>query len=204
MRRRDAKANAHARILEVAGARLRDDGVDGASIAEVMTAAGLTHGAFYAHFANKQDLLVAAFQAALTSGRRLWFRTSRKETWSERIERLARRYLNPAHRDDRATSCGFSALASEIPRSERPLRRAYEAELLQTLARLAEPCEPPVPDRAARQEDAIAFLALCIGGLSMARGVTDPALSDAILKACRKAAARLASGPAPAPSGASR
>src|SRR5437867_10469028 len=45
------------RILEAAGRRFKHDGIDGAGVAVVMSDAGLTNGAFYAHFASKEDLV---------------------------------------------------------------------------------------------------------------------------------------------------
>ena len=45
------------RIIETAGRRLKRDGIDGSGGATLMADAGLTNGAFYAHFASKDDLV---------------------------------------------------------------------------------------------------------------------------------------------------
>ena len=53
------------RIIDTAGRRLKRDGIDGSGIATVMKDAGLTNGAFYAHFASKDDLVAAAVNDAV-------------------------------------------------------------------------------------------------------------------------------------------
>src|ERR1700760_1878198 len=81
------------RILNAAARRIREEGLDGAAIVPVMADAGLTHGAFYSHFANKEDLAGAAFTRAITTGRPHWIRPGRSESWRERLTGLAKRYL---------------------------------------------------------------------------------------------------------------
>jgi len=66
------KAESRNRILQAAGARLRVEGLAGAGVAKVMRDAGLTHGAFYAHFASKSALSAAALQHALLDNRKRW------------------------------------------------------------------------------------------------------------------------------------
>jgi TetR/AcrR family transcriptional regulator, transcriptional repressor for nem operon len=48
------------RIVESAGRRFKRDGIDRSGIATLMADAGLTNGAFYAHFASKDDLIATA------------------------------------------------------------------------------------------------------------------------------------------------
>ena len=59
MARYDAehKAQTRRRIIETAGRRFKQDGIDGSGVAALMTDAGLTNGAFYAHFESKDDLV---------------------------------------------------------------------------------------------------------------------------------------------------
>jgi len=47
------------RIIETAGSRLKRDGIDGSGVATLMADAGLTNGAFYAHFDSKEDLVAS-------------------------------------------------------------------------------------------------------------------------------------------------
>ena len=53
------------RIIEAAGRRLKRDGIDGSGIAILMADAGLTNGAFYAHFASKDDLVASVVEEEL-------------------------------------------------------------------------------------------------------------------------------------------
>jgi TetR/AcrR family transcriptional repressor of nem operon len=195
------------RILDAAAARLRREGLPGAAIAAVMREAGLTHGAFYCHFADKEALAIAGLRHALEANRRRWVGAPRRETWRERLVRLGRRYLSAAHRDAVADGCALAALAGDAGRSGGAFRAAYRDELLTSLRAIggvadaeaprAAPVSGGAPGRDAPlaggdDASAIAFLALCVGGLSLARAVDDPALSDRILAACRRAVPGLA------------
>ncbi|MEC9432184.1 MAG: TetR/AcrR family transcriptional regulator [Pseudomonadota bacterium] len=193
--RAEAKRRALGRILDAASARLRAEGLSGAAIGPVMRDAGLTHGAFYAHFQDKEALAVAAFRHAFRRDRRRWIGAAPDRSWAARAARLARRYLTPAHRDDRAASCAFAALATDAARAPETFRDAYGEELLRSLAAICGE-DPDAADLAAtlahpRFDEAAALLALCLGGLSLARGVADPELSARLLSASRAAAERL-------------
>lgn len=179
--RQTQKRASHDRVLTAAAARLRRQGADGMAIAEVMGEARLTHGAFYAHFRDKADLAAAAFRHAMGSARELWFRGLDGLDRGERRRWLAGRYLSRSHRDDPGSGCALAALAGDAARGDAGLRRAYTEELGTSLDRLA-------GGEAARRDQAVAFLALCVGGIQLARAVDDPLLSDDILRACRQAA----------------
>ncbi|WP_218161117.1 TetR/AcrR family transcriptional regulator [Albimonas pacifica] len=192
-----AKRESLRRILVAASARLRREGLEGAAIAPVMKAAGLTHGAFYAHFRDKDELAVAAFRQAFATERERWIGATRDRSWPARARRLAARYLTARHRDDPGAGCAFAALATDAARAPDAFRAAYGQELRATLAAIRgapddDPMRPPPLDHAA------AMLALCVGGLSLARAVNDPELSERLLSACRDAAERLAQADAAA------
>jgi len=189
--RSDLKEASLRRILDAGAARLREEGLSGAGIVPVMQDAGLTHGAFYSHFANKDELMHAAFQHALLENRPRWIAHANNETWGQRLARLARRYLTPAHRDDLADSCALAALASDAARADMEFRATYEMELGKSLAAICETTEGDAPD-AERLEQAIALMALCIGGIALSRAVAGKALSNRILAACRNAAEHIA------------
>lgn len=187
--RAEAKEATLNKILDISAMRLRVEGLAGAGIAAVMQQAGLTHGGFYVHFANKGQLLIAALQHALRDNRPRWVGNTRDLSWSARLQRLARRYLTKRHRDDRADSCALAALAGDAARAAPEFRQAYEAELLKSLRAVcaAPSAETPVPP--AQWDQALVFMALCIGGLTLSRAVVSDDLSQQILAACRQAAA---------------
>lgn len=178
------------RILDAGAARLRADGPDGGAIAQVMKDAGLTHGAFYSHFDSKEALGIAAFRHALAGNRPRWIGEAPERTWSARVARLARGYLNRRHRDERADSCAFSALATDAPRMSDEFRAAYEQELRKSLNAMG---LRPLDEAGEHEnyDDAIAVLALSVGGLLLARAVKSETFSSRILKVCRTAAERM-------------
>lgn len=180
------------RILDAGAARLRTEGRSGAGIARVMQDAGLTHGAFYVHFANKCELDVAALRHALADSRFQWLGNLQQESWIERLKRLARRYLSRSHRDDMERGCALAALVSETARSESQFRQAYEAELRQTLRGICCGCDGEGEPDSDRFDQAIVFMALCLGGLTLARAVADTDFSEHILRVCDTAVASVA------------
>jgi TetR/AcrR family transcriptional regulator, transcriptional repressor for nem operon len=85
-RRAGLKRQSLERILDAAARRVREEGLNGAAIVPVMREAGLTHGAFYSHFTNKDDLAAAAFGHAITTGRAHWIKPSKRESWNTRLK----------------------------------------------------------------------------------------------------------------------
>ncbi len=186
------KHAARERILEAASERLCSEGLGGAAIAAVMRDADLTHGAFYAHFANKDALAAAALGHALASNRERWVgdeQLGRDESWPQRLKRLAKRYLHIKHRDDWASSCALGALAGESARSGPAFQATFAEELKRSLDAICQgdfaKADTPI------QQQSLAFMALCVGGITLARAVGDDDISDDILSACRKHAAAL-------------
>ena len=172
------KAESRRRIVAAAARRLRADGAERAGVADVMAEAGLTHGGFYAHFPDREALLGEALAEALGIGRERWFAGLDAADNREFVAAVLGRYLNSRHRTALDDGCGFAALASDFARGGAPLRRAAKDGLEAAAARLA----PKVGGRG----PALALVALCVGGLALARGVDDPALSDELLRACRR------------------
>ncbi len=162
---REHKEQTRQRLLDAAVAVLRSAGLAGASIERIADAAGLTHGAVYKHFPNKDALLQAALPMAEAS-----FRADATP------ETLIARYMAPD------SPSLLSALAGEMPRASPLARDAFEAELRHLVAALEAP---------SGGDTGFVRLALLVGGLVLARGVNDPALAERALAACRTAALRL-------------
>src|SRR5256884_4230274 len=101
------------RIIETAGSRLKRDGIDGSGVATLMADAGLTNGAFYAHFASKDDLVAAAIGEQLGQQRE---RYRAEIAGRAGLEHLVREYLSVEHRDNPADGCPSAALLDEIGR----------------------------------------------------------------------------------------
>ena len=116
---REQMAENHRKILEVAGRLFRERGFDAVTVAEVMKAAGLTHGGFYGHFRSKEDLIAETLAHALAS----------VPGPTASLDRYAAGYLSPRHRDDRAGGCPTAALATETIRQSPEARAAMTAGL---------------------------------------------------------------------------
>src|SRR5207344_2398265 len=112
------------RIVEAAGRRLKRDGIDGSGIATLMADAGLTNGAFYAHFASKDDLVASVVEEEL---RLQAAALSVLAPGLAGVEQLVRAYLSPGHRDHPDAGCPSAALLDEIGRSADAAKDAYTA-----------------------------------------------------------------------------
>ena len=166
------------RMIETAGRRLKTDGIDGSGIATLVADAGLTNGAFYGHFASKDDL-VASVVADQLAAQVAYVKALPAGLAS--IEAFLSEYLSQAHRDDRAGGCPSAALLDEIGRCDDATKQAYTAgvqALIEAVARHLDQGEP----QAAHQR-AIGLFTLLVGALQAARAVTDAGLSEQILAA---------------------
>jgi TetR/AcrR family transcriptional repressor of nem operon len=183
------KRESRLRIVRAAAQRFRQLGFSGAGIDEVMRAAGLTAGAFYAHFESKQHLLAEALEHALAEPRLQLVAGLEGKTGAAWLGELVRRYLSRAHRDAVAEGCPVPALAGEVGRQGTLARQAFERELGKLLAEAAEACrsiDAPADEQLSSEDRALAVMALCAGGIMLARSVQDRGLSDRILRACRR------------------
>jgi TetR/AcrR family transcriptional regulator, transcriptional repressor for nem operon len=166
---------AQTREAIVAGAAdlIRRTGIEGASLSDMMAAAGLTHGGFYRHFRNKEHLVSEALSAAgenaiATIGRSL-ARGGRNAAVDD--------YLSKSHRDSPTPICPFAALGSEIARSGKETKAAATEVLEKLFVTLA----ADAPDREKARGDAIVALSTMIGAMTLARVVPDSDLSSEIL-----------------------
>lgn len=161
----------HERIVKQASRLFRERGFENVSVGEVMKAAGLTHGAFYAHFASKQELQKAAvaYGQAVALGRVQQSKTKKDK------RSYADQYLSRWHRDHPGEGCTMAALAQEVARSTPELKAAFEQGLEEILSA-----------EGGDRKDAIFQSAAMIGGIVLARAVRDPRLSDEILNTVRQ------------------
>ena len=181
-------AETRRRIIATAVAEFRRKGIHETSIADVMEAAGLTHGAFYRHFASK-DHLVAETCRECTLASVEDQLTSVSPGDHERAEAIVESYLSTAHRDDMATGCTFAALGSELARACEQTRAAASARVVGLVDAISKRFDEMPADVAKAR--AILAVSAMVGAVTMSRIMTDPAISDAILDDTRKELARL-------------
>jgi TetR/AcrR family transcriptional regulator, transcriptional repressor for nem operon len=173
---KDHKQATRRRIVEAAGRRFKQDGIDGAGVATVMSDAGLTNGAFYHHFTSKEDL-VANVLADQLRAQRQSFQTQPEDRSG--LEAIIRSYLSPQHRDQSADGCPSAALLDEIDRRPAATRQVFTDELLGIADDIAARLDPTDPEAA--RTDALALFGMMIGTLQLARALTDRDLSDQLL-----------------------
>ncbi|TDO46801.1 TetR family transcriptional regulator [Kribbella sp. VKM Ac-2527] len=165
------------RITETAGRRFKRDGIDGSGIATLMADAGLTNGAFYAHFESKDDLVTTIIADQLR-GQREWI--SSTATDRAGVERLVREYLSPTHRDNPEEGCPSAALLDEIGRCPDAAKQAYTDGLLGFIDDIAAVLAPRDPQSA--QAKMLSAYALMVGTMQLSRALTDRQLSDQVLE----------------------
>ena len=173
---KDQKQATRQRILQAAGRRFKQDGIDGAGVAAVMSDAGLTNGAFYAHFASKEDLVANVLADQLRAQRQ---NLDSQPANRAGLEAFIRSYLSPQHRDQAADGCPSAALLDEIARRPAATRQVFTDELSAEIDDIASRLDPT--DLEAARTDALTVLGLMVGTLQLARALTDRDLSDRLL-----------------------
>jgi TetR/AcrR family transcriptional regulator, transcriptional repressor for nem operon len=173
---KDHKQATRQRILDAAGRRFKHDGIDGAGVAAVMSDAGLTNGAFYAHFASKEDLVANVLAEQLQAQRRSF---DAQPPDRAGLEAFIRAYLSPQHRDQCADGCPSAALLDEIARRPAATRQVFTDELLGIADDIAARLDPTDADPA--RTHALTLFGMMIGTLQLARALTDRGLSDQLL-----------------------
>src|SRR5919202_2825733 len=136
---KDHKQATRRRILEAAGRRFKQDGIDGAGIATVMSDAGLTNGAFYAHFASKEDLVANVLADQLRVQRQTF---DAQPSDRAGLEAFIRAYLSPQHRDECADGCPSAALLDEVVRRPAATREVFTDELMGVIDDIAARLDP--------------------------------------------------------------
>lgn len=178
----------HRRAITDASARLmRERGIHGVSVAELMGAAGLTHGGFYGHFASKEELASEACSHAFAESVARW--KARAATQPEpraALRSLIESYLSARTRDDAGRSCPTAALASDVAREpiDSPVRTAFRSgteQLIDVLAHMQADVDP-----AAARRDALAQFCTLVGAVVLARATAGAEISDEFLRAARE------------------
>ncbi|MBN6776179.1 helix-turn-helix transcriptional regulator [Pseudomonas granadensis] len=178
---RVSKAQAQANrehIVETASELFRERGFDGVGVADLMAAAGFTHGGFYKHFGSKADLMAEA--SANSLGRSL----AVAETLD--VKGFIDLYVSREHRDGRGDGCTMAALCGDAARQPDELKATFADGIERTLQTLG----AKYPTDAAAAPDAarlkmIGLLAQAVGAVILSRGCPDDsALADEILAVC--------------------
>lgn len=173
-----AQAN-RAHVVETAANLFRERGYDGVGVADLMAAAGFTHGGFYKHFGSKADLMAesAACGMAQTAGR----------TAGLDLAEFVRLYLSRAHRDNRSDGCTLASLGGDAARQPEAVRAAFAAGIESLLGALlsASPAAGAAQGGPQRAR-VLDMFAHAVGAIVLSRACPDDSpLADEILASCR-------------------
>ncbi|MBD8476259.1 TetR family transcriptional regulator [Pseudomonas sp. CFBP 8770] len=173
-----AQAN-RAHIVETASTLFRERGYDGVSVADLMAAAGFTHGGFYKHFRSKSDLMSEAAACG--------FAQMEASTGEAERATLIERYLSREHRDAPGDGCTLAALSADAARQPEEIKAVFAQGMERLLAK-ATPVEPDADEvtQQTTRAERINALAHLVGALMLSRACPDDsALADEILESCR-------------------
>ena len=175
-----ATAETRKRIVKTAAREFRGKGISATGLAEIMTAAGLTHGGFYRHFDSKDRLVAEAcgegMHALLERTEAAAAQGKSKGGFKEILES----YLSIDHRDNRAAGCPLASLGSELVRSDSKTRAVASEGLLGLVEILTKQIRLARPE--ATKADAIFALSAMVGAVTLSRIVSDPELSASVLR----------------------
>lgn len=165
------------RILKAASRLVRERGISSVGVDALADAAGMTHGSLYSQFGSKERLVEEAVAHAIaTKGKEV------PEAFA--VSDYVSEYLSTAHRDMPGSGCPFAALCCEIPRQGRGVRERFTAGVRGMIRLLSGRMDSGLKPRQ-REEKALATVASLVGALVLARAVSDPKLSDDILRATK-------------------
>lgn len=175
------KESVRARIVEQAAVALRESGIDGLGIPALMKRAGLTHGGFYCHFKDRDELVAAAvrFAAEQTAERVL-------DTPGHDLRGMLASYLSEAHRDHPEVGCVLAALGAEGRHQGPAVRRTFAEVARGFLHKIQRRLHPRLP-AADLRDDTLELASRMVGAVVLSRLVEDDVLSERILAAARRA-----------------
>lgn len=176
-----AKEASHERIVQAAARAIRRSGYDGTGVADIMKEAGLTHGAFYAHFESREAMLAEAADRAGAEANALAASVIAAAPPEQALRALMQAYLSREHLAGIETGCPISALGSEMPRQSPEVRRAATRRIKEMIDLIAR--QSPDWGQPGAHERALVTAATMVGTLVLARAVDDPALSEALCSA---------------------
>jgi TetR/AcrR family transcriptional regulator, transcriptional repressor for nem operon len=178
---REKAAENRGQIIETAARLLRKHGFDGIGVADIMKAAGLTHGGFYRKFASKDDLAVKASEHAIADTKAV-LRNGLAQQPKDPFRELIERYVSSAHRDDPGSGCILPALAADAARSDDPALRAVFIAAIQyycdQIAKLSS-----TRRRAAGRRHPAAILSEMVGAVILSRVIADVPLAESLIAA---------------------
>jgi TetR/AcrR family transcriptional regulator, transcriptional repressor for nem operon len=177
------KAKVHQKIVKDASHRVRAEGLNGAAVASVMKDTGLTHGGFYKHFGSKDDLLVESLHEAFREIGETLVGAAEQSQPDAAWKAIIKTYLSPEYCERAERGCPLTALAPDLARVDKSMRRQVLAELVTYKDRLL----PFMPGRRAAEKERafFAIFSTMIGAVEIARMLPEPAMREKVLGTAR-------------------
>src|ERR1700728_1011579 len=180
-------AETRKRIVKVAAQEFRRNGISGTGVADIMSAAGLTHGGFYRHFESKDHLLAEACEASMKA---LVQSAADAAAGGHRaFLKHLEEFLSAENRDDSLGGCPLVAMGNELARADKATRHVASDGFKQLVAIIAK--QEFVKDTRSAKAYAVFTLSAMIGAVTMSRIMDDRKLSDLILEATKDCLANL-------------
>lgn len=173
------------RIVKAAASEFRQHGIVATGLADLMSAAGLTHGGFYRHFDSKDQLVAEASAVASAATTEKIAAAASREPGRKGLEAVVCRYLSTAHRDNRRDGCPLAALGSELARADTETRNTATAAFLKLVDIVAGQIDEAKPEEAKKR--AMVAVSTMIGALTMSRIMNDKRLSKSLLRNAQEA-----------------
>lgn len=172
----------HDRILEGAARLFRERGLRDTSVADAMKAAGMTHGGFYRHFSNKDDLIVESLRLAFDEFASPLESRQVAEPPRQVAADFKAQYLSDEHVANPGLGCPMPALGSDLARESEPIKTEFSAGLLRVISALAE-CKDGIASE--RRAAAAREVAMLVGAVMLARA-SEGEVSRLVVDACRR------------------
>jgi TetR/AcrR family transcriptional regulator, transcriptional repressor for nem operon len=175
-------AEHHRAIIDAASRLFRKRGFDAVTVVDIMQEAGLTHGAFYGHFASKTALAAEAFRLAFERRLAEW---TDDMTLTEALDL----YFCIGHRDDASSGCPMASLVSKITNLDKVIQKQFSVGVSQYVDRIADRLAARGVRKSQARKQAAAIISTMIGSVALARSVsaTDHELSCELLTGARAA-----------------
>ena len=171
----------HERIVSVAARAIRRSGYDGTGVADIMKEAGLTHGAFYAHFTSREAMLAEAAERACAESAAAAADVVASVPPDRALASMLGAYLSKEHLQHAEMGCPLAALGSETPRQAPEVRRVATRPIKEMIDLVAR--QSPDWGQPGAHQRALVTVATMVGALLLARAVDDPGLSDGLREA---------------------
>jgi AcrR family transcriptional regulator len=184
------RAEVKGKIVQSARRLFNRHGFDNVSIGQIMAGAGLTHGGFYSYFKSKTDLYTEVLACFFTDPdwKSCWEGVEVDLASADVGQQVVRAYLSRQHFEDVENSCPMVALPSDVTRSGKKAKQAFQT-VFKAMVSVLE--RSSVEDKRTRATKAQAIAALCVGGMVVARAVVDRPLADELRDACMAVALEL-------------